>query len=682
MAAEYRPDIDGLRAVAVGAVVLYHLHPAALPGGYVGVDVFFVLSGYLIFRNSWAQLERGAFSLADFYARRALRLLPASLAVLVAVLAWGWWRLLPSDLARLGAHAAATTLYGANLWSWRHTGYFDAAAETQPLLHAWSLSVEEQFYLAAPVVLLGVHRYARRHAVALLAVVAVGTLVASEWMLDDHRTAAFFLAPLRAWEFLIGALAALLPNVPDRHRTARWAAVLPWIAAVGIVTPMVTLSPASAFPGLAALPACLGAAVLVRADLRGGPLRAILSLRPMVTAGTWSYALYLWHWPVFVLWDATRAGEPADDAAALLGKLALALALAVGSYRFVETPLRRPTARGAVLVGVVLTSLSVTATGVWLARVDGAPWRFPDEVLALDAARTPWKEVGEDGEVSAARFAGCIGPTAPVDGACRLGRPEGEADVAVWGDSHAAALAPGLDAALARVGRAGWLVASSACPPVFGVRSTGVRGQDWQCERASARMERLLATGGVRSVVLVGYWDAYLDDDSTVRLSDAEGADGNARVLGEALAASVARLRSAGADVTIVETPPRYRRDVAHELGLARAHGRVPALALDLTAVRAAHAPFRALLRGAAPDAHIVDLPAVYCPTGGACIHADAMGQPLYWDAHHLRPNGALRAVDVLVVALGADATGARHDAARPLRLPRAPSSRAPRSSP
>lgn len=353
---KYNPPIDGLRAIAVLAVVAYHAG-LPVPGGFVGVDIFFVISGYLITRLLHDELQRtGRISFVDFYARRARRILPAIVAVVAATLVASIALLPQADVAATGKAAAAAFVFAANIFfAYAPAGYFDADPQQNPLLHLWSLGVEEQFYLAWPIVLL----LARKRPAVALATIAIMSFALSEWLLwSGQAQSAFYQMPARAWELAAGGLIAF-----SKFRLPRWAV---WI---GLATTAVALIlPYDHFPGTGALPAVLGAGLLIMAFHGGRGCRA-LELRPMVWTGLRSYSLYLWHWPVMTL------GQDLPIWAQVLASLALAAL----SYKFVETPFRRQ--------WVFSARRSVACAALIVAA--GAASAFSVEPLGLGTAPRP-----------------------------------------------------------------------------------------------------------------------------------------------------------------------------------------------------------------------------------------------------------------------------------------------------
>jgi peptidoglycan/LPS O-acetylase OafA/YrhL len=366
----YRPDIDGLRAVAVLAVVAHHLFPTAVPAGFVGVDLFFVISGFLITRIVLDEADQGRFSLAGFYARRARRLFPALTVVLIACLAAGWWVLYFTEYRQLGSHAAFAAVFAVNLVLWSETGYFDAEAATKPLLHLWSLAVEEQFYLLWPLVVAGLIRRARPRR-GLTLVLLAASFVAGLFALQRSPAAAFYLPVFRFWELMAGALLAQCRHAPAGAWSANGRAIA---GALLLGLSAIVIDPAVPFPGWRAVLPVAAVALLISAGARAGLNRWLLASPPLVGIGRVSYPLYLWHWPLLSFYkilgnDALVTGA---RGAALF---AIALGLAVATHWLLERPLRggawgrtKAVALTGLLAAVGIAGMTVFREHGWPAR--------------------------------------------------------------------------------------------------------------------------------------------------------------------------------------------------------------------------------------------------------------------------------------------------------------------------
>src|SRR5438067_4150342 len=333
----YRPDVDGLRALAVLAVLGYHAFPRVVTGGFVGVDVFLVISGFLITGIILDELRRGRFSFTGFYWRRIRRIFPALILALAACLLLGWRVLLPDEFAQLGKHVAAGAGFVANLALWREAGYFDSAAELKPLLHLWSLGIEEQYYLVWPLALFLCRRDPRRMLVMVLMIGALSFLL-NVALVPRYPVSAFYLPVTRFWELLGGSLLACLRlELPERARSA---ASFAGAALIGVA--IVVIDGASAFPGFWALAPVVGAMLVISAGPAASLNRVLFGNRVAVYIGLVSYPLYLWHWPLLAYARIVHGAEPPASLRAAL--LLLALALSVLTYELLEKkiPRRQP----------------------------------------------------------------------------------------------------------------------------------------------------------------------------------------------------------------------------------------------------------------------------------------------------------------------------------------------------
>ena len=335
---KYRPDIDGLRAIAVLAVLFYHVRTGAVHGGFVGVDVFFVISGYLITGIIHNDVVAGRFSIRRFYDRRIRRIFPALFAVLFATTVAGAAFLLPSEFATYANSLAATTLFASNIYFAAHAGYFAPGALNTPLLHTWSLAVEEQFYLLFPIALALAYKYFPKRLRLTVALCCILSFVVSAYgvAIDPQRT--FFSSLARAWELLLGSLLAL--NAFPQVRSAAVKEAAATLGIVAIVACAIFYSDATPFPGISALIPTAGTALIIWSGVNTVTrVTALLSLRPVVFVGLISYSLYLWHWPmiVFTRLAIDHGLSKADKLFVICASLALA-----NTRKFRGASLHRP----------------------------------------------------------------------------------------------------------------------------------------------------------------------------------------------------------------------------------------------------------------------------------------------------------------------------------------------------
>ena len=434
----YRRDIDGLRAVAVLSVVLFHAFPGWLRGGFIGVDVFFVISGFLISSILLRELEAGSFSFAQFYARRVKRIFPALILVMVACLGFGWLALFPDEYQQLGKHVAGGAGFAANFFYWAQVGYFDTAADTKPLLHLWSLGIEEQFYILWPVILLLAWKR-RMNLLAVAAVLALASFLLNVGGIAQHPTASFYSPASRAWELLLGAgLACLNARMPSgaARRFKHLPNLLGWTGAALLAAGLFLVTRERQFPGWWALLPAVGALCIIGAGPQAWCNRVLLSNRFMVWIGLVSYPLYLWHWPLLSFAQIVESREPAPLIRA--GAVLLAVLLAWLTYQVLERPLRNGAGRGKVAALCALM-LAVAGAGGAIYLKDGLPSRTPiQENLANQNAL----KLVED-TANAAACKRRYGFDSPYE-YCLQADPAKDPTVVLVGDSHAYHVVAGL----------------------------------------------------------------------------------------------------------------------------------------------------------------------------------------------------------------------------------------------
>lgn len=649
---KYRTDIDGLRALAVLSVVLYHIGVRYFPGGYVGVDIFFVISGFLITRIVYTEACAGRFSFARFYERRARRLLPALFVVIAAGFVAAWFVSSPYDLDQYGLSATAALFFVANFHFKDAITYFNPDAEYYPLLHTWSLAVEEQFYLIFPLLLILAIRFNR---VALvIAAVAASSLAAGVQFTKTDPDIAFYLVPFRAWELMAGAAIALGFAPALKARPAREA-----VAAVGLVMIAIAVGvfdDRTAFPGVAALVPALGAALIVHAGCTGETIVSRgLSLRPMVFVGLISYSLYLWHWPILAFLRLNQASTEITSTQAV-AVLAVSMILAALSWKYVEQPFRR---RGMLRRAQVFGWSAAGAVGLGLFGLaahltDGVPERTSPEYRLLAAG-------AQDTERGHYACAGRMPGRLP----CRIGPAGAPADLLLLGDSHAIAIVGALAWVENGQGRAFWLAPHIACPPALGITVVGARAEA-TCATHTEAVVRWLEGGesGVKRVVLAARWAFYFSGilsegmaDGSFPLilegnpkSDRLDTSANAGLLRIGMERTLERLRAAGIEVFLLGAIPEIGWNVPRKLALANWRGVAPPEAPDLPAYNRRSGGANTLLRSLSTryNARFVPIAPLLCRP--ECAVAQ-LGRPLYVDGDHLSTFGARQVLGPLLAS-------------------------------
>ena len=496
---KYRPDIDGLRALAVVPVVLYHVG-FGTPGGFAGVDVFFVISGYLITMIVIEELRRGDFSISRFYERRARRLFPALFAMLLVTTIVARFWLLPADLVNYAKSAVSTLFFVSNIFFYTDIGYFNESVRLKPLLHTWSLGVEEQFYLVAPLALVMLWKFFPAWSRGLLIIVAVlGSFSLGVWLAG--HPAGFYLPFSRAWELGVGMLLAVW-GVHLRHKAT--ANLLGFLGLALLIGTFALASPATPWPGLAALAPCLGAAAIIVSGSQPGSLVAkALAFRGVVGLGRISYSLYLWHWPVIVFAGYGRFGSFTISEKMFL--VLFSLLLAALSWKWIEEPIRQRrslVARQSVVFGSVFSISVLCAISGALIMLEGLPHRVPS------ALAEQWQQPSFNDPDR-----GCHNVTlsrSNTEEFCVRGAEDVRPTFVLVGDSHAHALSPGIFAAAERIGAAGWQFTGPGFIPTPGRERIGsVMRRASPDHRVEALRQFLQDQPDVGWVIVTGWWHRY-----------------------------------------------------------------------------------------------------------------------------------------------------------------------------
>jgi peptidoglycan/LPS O-acetylase OafA/YrhL len=651
----YRPDIDGIRAIAILSVVLYHAGMPSTTGGFTGVDIFFVISGYLIGGHIFSEVRAGNFSFLRFYQRRAKRILPAFYAVLAFTIVASLLILSPVENHFFALSAFSATLSVSNIFFLQYLeGYFRVRSSFHPLLMTWSLGVEEQFYAVIPLLMVLLARI--RHRMILPAILSVSILsfLLAWYEVSVDPTGAFYLLPSRAWELGIGVLLAVMQQT--RKPLSFPAPLTHLLSLMGIVlmlAPIFLLNSSSPFPGPAALPSVLGTAMVIAVPA-SWTNRRLLSLPPLVFIGKVSYSWYLWHWPL-LSYLHIASDDKVPPLATFLA-VALSFVAAIFSYYFVEQPFRRSTRNPMpMLIRYAVASLFFLALcgSIWISsKISRIPDRFPELAKTEHEAELSWNY-----------------PCMPTADRLNLSPPCYDAAdprpaVAVWGDSHSNALAPSIRS-IANAENYGFVQLSrSSCLPTTGATSYGVPYQmsGRQCMRFNRMAMHLLQTDQhIRIVLLVGRWtnffrpdggEGWLLTDSTNK-PEKLSLDAANPLFRESLDASIQNLQAAGKEVIVLEDVPSFdinpmsrylssripvRRLLAEWMGSAAASDPGVSPADDQTLVAFTDAHLRMAINGL-HDVPLIDLNSVLCRNGRDCTYRIG-DHLLYRDSHHLTRYG------------------------------------------
>jgi peptidoglycan/LPS O-acetylase OafA/YrhL len=550
-AKQHRRDIDGLRSVAVLAVLGYHCKVQGLSGGFVGVDIFFVISGYLICALIVRDLDRGTFSIARFYERRCKRILPALFAVLLFCLIAAILICSPYEARGIGQSVMAAALSVSNVLFYRQGNYFNGGGKLNPLLMTWSLAVEEQFYVAFPLLMLLLCKQNKKRLLTILAGLCALSLFVSIYMEFRHPEFNFYLPFTRAWEIGAGTLLALYEARRAIKMRSPWQEnIVSWLGLALILSCIVFYSPSVRFPGLEATPPVLGA-VLVLAARRGGANK-LLALPPFVAIGLISYSLYLWHWPLLSFTAMISPGPTSPRNRAIL--MVMAFVAAILSYLFIEQPFRtRASPRvSRLLLTYMFCTSCVLLFGAILFFTGGIPQRSPElaateRSLSVDRPHTCITMHASSPNLDPR----CVPPASSIPA------------IALLGDSHAEALQPAIEEYAKSKGFHLLVLTMPACPPLRGVTRYSADSPQFPSECARFNEEALkivVSRPDVKLVLLTGSWpivaeDLFLPIDYS---GDplATSADQHVKYLVQGIRAEIDALELAGKKVVVVEDNP------------------------------------------------------------------------------------------------------------------------------
>jgi peptidoglycan/LPS O-acetylase OafA/YrhL len=570
---QYRPEIDGLRGVAVLLVLFFHAGLPYITGGYIGVDVFFVISGYLITSIILSDIERGRFSYVGFYERRIRRILPALYVMSLLVLIVAFVTQVPVDLIKSAKTLAFALIFSSNIFFWRTTNYFSGNSDFEYFLHTWSLGVEEQFYFIFPLIILLLARNKRGlFYVALMA--CVGSFLVSVYASYSFEWAAYYLLPSRAWQMMVGALLAIYASSGKIISINKYSLNgLALLAAMLIFIPALIYTKQTRFPGLAALLPTFGAGLFIFLGLayRGGLAVKVLGSSPLRSIGLISYSLYLWHWPVFAFLRNYQADTRLSVSLSIVG-ICLSLVLAYMSWRWVEAPFRNKErfSRRAIY------TLAASATGVLLLMClavvyfDGVPSRLDPQVIRL--SQFSESEVIDNP---------CVNKTAnDIRGGniCYVGNVKvspgvviSDPSIVLWGDSHMSALKAAFSESLQASQKVGAFIARTGCPPMPNVLKVGAGGGSRCVDFNQEVLEFVKSKKSIVTVVLHARWalnvegSRYGAEQGPVYvLADKTASENmsNEAVVDRALNSLIAELLAANKSVVIISSVPEVGSSV------------------------------------------------------------------------------------------------------------------------
>lgn len=638
---QYRPDVDGLRAVAVVAVMLCHAGYARFKGGFIGVDVFFTISGFVVASSILGDLSRNAFSFTGFYARRAKRLAPALYLVLAASLAFSVLFSFPDDSFRLAKNILAVATMTSNIYLSKQTGYFDAKAADQPLLHTWSLSVEEQFYVVLPLLLFWMHRKAKRWIAPVFALLTAGSFAWAIAAAHKDLAGSYYFAQYRAFEFLVGTLLAFGEFDRNPVRSRRFDVL--FATGLGVILfGVLGFSGTAQFPGLGAIVPCGGALLVIYAGRRSVRMHSVLANPAAVFVGKISYPMYLWHWPVYF---ALRKLELASSTGYALAS-GIAFVLSVVTYLYVEAAARRSAMpAGRALVAFLLVPILVSGAVAGTAKVsDGFLFAYPAKIRADVRA-------SGDALFDMPRGKKCWSQVAITDEAtCTLGDRAARDKALLWGDSHAYHLILFFDRLGKDKGVAIHDVALTLCPPIENEPPKpgymAYLDDHLKCvAHDKAVMTYALSRPDIRTVFMAAAWQNYLNPATDPNA----GPSGHGFFPGQLereLGNTIAKLSAAGKHVVLMDDVPMIPMELVNcnfnndLLFPIRRH----VCQFDVSIAREQHAPIQAMLARLQQKYSNVDIMHTFdVPCTDTVCRLDFNGLPIYRfdDYHHLSAAGS-----------------------------------------
>lgn len=651
----YQPHIDGLRTIAILPVLLFHAELAGVGGGYVGVDVFFVISGFLITSILRHEIGSGTFSFARFYERRIRRLIPAQVPVLLFSLAFATLFFVGTDFVDFINSMFFSTIFSANWYFLATSGYFDAPADVKLLLHNWSLSVEEQYYFLFPFVLIFARRFSVKGGLIAICLIAVASFAYAQSLVASGQSEIAFLhSGARFWELMIGSLLTFVPNPPARFRTG--VAALRLIGLAMVMSAIIVFTKDTPFPGLAAVLPTIGTALIIyggtmeSASWWREPVGALLSTRLFVYIGKISYSLYLWHWPLLV---AVNYLYQDPGSSLRVAALVAAVVLSAASHRWIEEPFRKkrmlPTRRRAF---AGFAAVSATAVGVFaLVQItDGLPQRFSPELrAALERSKVVWAPNCRKVKFEADDISGCLIGTDIVP------EPE-QVQMIVWGDSLAATIGDIVQEYAVETGETVLLFSNPSCPSLINTRKD--RDLKGDCPAINDRIMAFAERSGAQIVLVSAWRDLASDRKGPFGVVDTAGE----HVVGEALdvqlrgAFDAMLSRFGDRPVLVVGQPPRYKFEVDSVVARDAILGRAPTPVNDISAYSEGEARVETLFSVNRPATAYIEAVTPFCDAQ-ACDYADGL-VALFNDPVHINSAGAQRLQPSILSALKSAGAG------------------------
>lgn len=499
----YRPEIDGLRAIAVIPVIFYHAGFKFASGGYIGVDVFFVISGYLITSIIHNEIENGEFSLARFYERRARRILPALYLVVLITSIFAWFWLIPRDFKAFSKSVAAVSIFLSNIQFTHELGYFDTAADLKPLLHTWSLAVEEQYYAIFPLLLIFLYKFGKRIAISSLVILCISSFVYTEWKVHDNYGTSYYLLSTRGWEILLGAFLAFHNENKSHHRTpAILNQLMSILGLVLIIYASVHYTRDLPYPSYYTLIPTVGSALIILYARNGTLAEYILSNRILVGIGLLSYSAYLWHQPLFAFAKYISVAKP--SLTLMISLTTISFVLAFITWKYIETPIRNKNlcSKRCILHFSIYGSVTLFIVSLlFINNVFKPRSKLSNTNILADITQNNLLK-----GIPCNDFKALQG-----DATCKY-YGEGSNLIVIWGDSHANALSRAVPDNILQKNMKLMVIAHDGCPPIAGVVINNTNPPSLNCSsiKTLASYAKYIKSKNPKVVILTGRWTMYL----------------------------------------------------------------------------------------------------------------------------------------------------------------------------
>lgn len=637
---KYRPEVDGLRAVAVMAVLFYHAGFSQIPGGFMGVDIFFVISGFLITAFIVSDLKSNQFSLINFWERRARRILPPLFLVIFATLLASTFLLLPFDYSELGLQIASQSVFSSNILFAKQGGYFDTSSDLKALLHLWSLAVEEQFYLFYPIVMLIIARYFKSMFLPFIVIGIIISFILQIAFVEYYQRYVFYMLPFRCWELLAGSLVAVT-SAPSKFNKNTLEAG----SALGlfmIVLALFFYEDHMVFPGyVAALPVVGTALIIYCNKTLLTKVGSFLAIKPVIGIGLISYSLYLWHWPIMVL--AKYYLIPFGEFTSYIGLVCIAASfiLATLTWYYIEQPVRKKKVLSTTK-GIYLFTMSglviMACVGVSIFYFKGIPNRLSENVIKYADAvydTNPHRDSCDGLEPNLVKSSDV----------CQTNKEHGKPSFVVWGDSIGDSLAPAFYELSKEHSKNGFLITSRGCPPVLGIENND-KTFKYECSEFNDEVLALIVRENIKEVYLVGAW-GRLTSEGKISIKEGQWLSAyknrfpNARLAG--LERTVDALKLNGAKVVLIENPPSSEKDIPRILALQELYGETSKYMIS------AESYTKSLGRGIGQyktltqnkDLTFLSPKAFLCDED--ICHTEIENRSLYYDRSHLSAFGATK---------------------------------------